>query len=118
MARRRAWSSTSRSAVVADPLTRTPPSHAESSRPAASLDRLLAKVITDIERHEAMVALQRGMMRQSSAFDARRMERETERLAEGIEVTSANLRQALLDLRQIAGETRVDRGTHAPRRAR
>ena len=118
MARRRAWSSRPRSAVVVDPLTRTSPSHAESSRPAASLDRLLAKVISDIERLEAMVALQHGMMRQSSPVDARRMERETERLAEGIEATSASLRQALSDLRQISGKNRVDRGAHAPRRAR
>src|ERR1700746_721046 len=118
MARRRAWNSTPHSGAVADPLTRAFPSHAESSRPAAGLERLLAKLISDVERLDAMVALQRGMMRQSSAVDARRMERQTERLAEGIEATSTNLRQALSDLRQMAAETRADRGTHARRRAR
>jgi hypothetical protein len=112
---RRTWSSTPRSAVVADPLTRTSPSHVGSSRSAASLDHVLAKVISDVERLESMLALQRGMISQRSAFDAARLRRQTERFAEGIEATSANLRQALSELRRIEGETRSERGKPAPR---
>lgn len=113
MTQRRAWSSTPRSAVVADPLTRTSPSETESSRPAASLDHVLAKVISGVERLESMVALQRGMISQRSAFDAARLRRQTKRFADGIEASTASLRQALSELRRIEGDTRSEPGNPA-----
>lgn len=111
MTQRRVLKSTPRSAEVADPST--PPGSTGAA--ARHLEHVLAKVISDVERLDSMVSLQRGIMRQSSASDATQLRRQTERFAEGIEATSAHLRQALSELRRIEGESRSERGTGPPR---
>jgi len=117
MTDRKAWTSTPRSAAVANPLAPTSRGHAGSSSLAANdLEHVLTKVISDIERLESMVALQRGMMGQRSALDAGRLKRQTERFAEGIEATTASLRQARAELKRIEQEMRAERTTTAATR--
>lgn len=81
-----------------------------------NLAHLLATVISDVERLESRIALQRGMIgRTSAADDPRRLERETEKFGLDIEATTASLREALSELRRLEGEAVVRRGAPSQR---
>src|SRR5690348_13774421 len=72
---------------------------------AGQLRRLLSSIINDVERLESAVALHRGVIGRMADYDPDRLERETSRLAGGIDATAASLRRALLELRHLDLET-------------